>query len=128
MSAYSMYIHGILHVRWWTYCPKQYTRDPLMSHGGLTAIKGSHRMPMVDLLPNTVHKGSHRMSACPTVDLLRYTKDPNVPWWTYCPTRYTRDPMGCRRWTYTQQSTHGMSACSDYTVQSLCPSCPIVPW
>ncbi len=49
-----------------------------MSHGGLTANKGSHRMPMVDLLPNTVHKGSHGMPACPMVDLL-----------------HTWNPMGC---------------------------------
>ncbi len=56
MSAYPMDIHGI-------------PRDVYMSHGGLTANKGSHRMPMVDLLPNTVHKGSQ----CPIVDLLPNT-------------------------------------------------------
>ncbi len=59
---------------------------------------GSHGMstcPMVDLLPNTVHKGSHRIPSCPMVDLLP-TKDLiGCPWWIYCPTRYTGDPMGC---------------------------------
>ncbi len=67
----------------------------------------------------------HRMPSCPMVDLLP-TKDLiGCPWWIYCPTWYTGDPIRCLHvpWCNTHKGSQG------------CPHVPLwtyctqgIPW